>query len=230
MFFSQMKLDRKAALSGRFRDLVTSPYQVHEMIWQLFADHAERKRDFLYRADLSGSESVIYLVSTRKPEYEGNVWEIISKTYNPVLQEGEYLSFLLRVNPVVTKTEPDPERKRIRHRHDVVMDAKRRLVEANSFSPMNMADLVQQESVRWLSQRGERMGFAVVQGRVTARGYRRMEFSQGRKKNNISISVVDLEGILKVIDPNLFLKTLGEGVGPAKGFGCGLMMVKRAIV
>lgn len=230
MFFSRMKLNQAAAISGKFQDLVTGPYQVHEVIWQLFADHPERKRDFLYRADISGRESVVYLLSARKPEYDGRVWEIDSKPYNPVLQEGDLLSFILRVNPVVTKTEPDPTRKRIRHRHDVVMDAKRRLVEANSFNPMKMSDLVQQEVTRWFSKRSEHLGFTPVQGRILAGGYRKMQFSQGRKNNNISISMVDLEGVLRVTDPDRFLNSVCEGIGPAKGFGCGLMMVKRAAI
>ena len=226
MFFSKMTLDREAAISGRFRDLVTGPYQVHEVIWDLFADHPDRKRDFLYRAELTGRDPVVYLLSAREPVYEGNVWSILSKPFHPVLREGDLLSFRIRVNPVVTKTEPDPERKRIRHRHDVIMDAKRRLNETNlSFA---MSDLVQQESVRWLSQRGENGGFSICEDRVIVGGYRKMQFSQGRKKNTISISVVDCDGVLRVTDPDLFLQMLCNGLGPAKGFGCGLMMVKRA--
>ncbi|WP_373839115.1 type I-E CRISPR-associated protein Cas6/Cse3/CasE [Methanospirillum sp.] len=226
MFFSKMTLDREAIISGRFRDLVTGPYQVHEMIWGLFADHPDRKRDFLYRAELRGREPVVYLLSAREPVYEGKIWSIQSKPFRPALRKGDLLSFRIRVNPVVTKTEPDPERKRVRHRHDVIMDAKRRLNEANL--PFSMSDLVQQESVRWLSQRGENGGFSLFKDRVIAGGYRKMQFSHGKKKNAISISVVDCDGVLQVDDPDLFLQMLCNGLGPAKGFGCGFMMVKRA--
>lgn len=228
MFFSKMKLDRGAAISGRFRDLVTGPYQVHEVIWGLFADHPERKRDFLYRTELTGRDSVVYLLSSRKPVYEGNIWDIQSKPFHPVLQDGDLLSFNVRVNPVVTKTEPDPERKRIRHRHDVIMDAKKRLTEEKS--GFSMADLLQQEGVRWLRNRGEKGGFSLLQNRVIAGGYRKLQFSQGRKKNIISISVLDFDGVLQVTDPEIFIQTLCNGIGPAKGFGCGLMMVKRAAI
>lgn len=226
MYFSKMTLDKEAAISGRFRDLVTGPYQVHEVIWGLFADHPDRKRDFLYRAELTGRDPVVYLLSLREPVYQGQIWDILSKPFNPVLQKGDILSFRVRVNPVVTKTEPDPERKRIRHRHDIIMDAKRKLKEENS--QFSMADLVQQESVRWLSQRGENGGFSLFNDRVIAGGYRKMQFSQGRKKNTISISVVDCDGVLRVTDPDLFSQMLCKGLGPAKGFGCGLMMVKRS--
>jgi hypothetical protein len=46
MFFSKMTLDRDAAISGRFRDLVTGPYQVHEVIWIFLQTILNRKRDF----------------------------------------------------------------------------------------------------------------------------------------------------------------------------------------
>ncbi len=228
MFFSKMILNREAAVSGRFRDLVTGPYQVHEMIWDLFADHPERRRDFLYRTELTGKEPVVYMLSSREPVYDGNIWSVDSKPFHPVLRAGDLLHFRIRVNPVVTKTEPDSKRKRIRHRHDVIMDAKRRLREANV--PFSMSDLVQQESVRWLSLRGDNGGYRLCEDRVIAGGYRKMQFSHGRKKNSISISVVDCDGVLQVTDPDLFLRMLYTGLGPAKGFGCGLMMIKRAVL
>ncbi len=228
MFFSKLMLNRDAAISGRFRDLVTGPYQVHEMIWNLFADHPERRRDFLYRADLTGKEPVVYTLSSRKPIYDGNMWSVEYKPFHPVLKAGDQLHFRVRVNPVVTKTEPHPDRKRIRHRHDVIMDAKRRLKEANV--PFSMSDLVQQESVRWLNLRGEHGGYRLCEDRVIAGGYHTMQFSHGNKKNSISISVVDCDGVLQVTDPDLFLQMLYNGLGPAKGFGCGLMMIKRAVL
>ena len=46
MFFSKMTLDREAIISGRFRELVTGPYQVHEMIWGLFADHPDHRSNY----------------------------------------------------------------------------------------------------------------------------------------------------------------------------------------
>ena len=38
---------------------------------------------------------------------------------------------------------------------------------------------------------------------------------------------VDYEGLLTVTDPAMLLDLLNRGVGPAKAFGCGLMLVRR---
>jgi CRISPR system Cascade subunit CasE len=38
---------------------------------------------------------------------------------------------------------------------------------------------------------------------------------------------VTFEGLLRVTDGNAFVSLLKNGLGPAKAFGCGLMLVKR---
>ncbi|WP_263859122.1 type I-E CRISPR-associated protein Cas6/Cse3/CasE [Shewanella algae] len=40
---------------------------------------------------------------------------------------------------------------------------------------------------------------------------------------------VDLQGELIVHEPQQFLQLLAQGIGPAKGFGCGLMLIKPVI-
>ena len=44
----------------------------------------------------------------------------------------------------------------------------------------------------------------------------------------IELGVVDLEGILQVGDPELFLGALRKGFGRAKAYGFGLMLIRRA--
>lgn len=48
-----------------------------------------------------------------------------------------------------------------------------------------------------------------------------------RKAKTAGFSSVDFEGELQVIDATAFSKALFNGIGPAKGFGCGLMLVRR---
>ncbi|MCI5220551.1 MAG: type I-E CRISPR-associated protein Cas6/Cse3/CasE, partial [Candidatus Electrothrix sp. LOE2] len=44
---------------------------------------------------------------------------------------------------------------------------------------------------------------------------------------NIQFSLLDLSDRLTVTDPNVFTRALFRGIGPAKGFGCGLLLVRR---
>jgi CRISPR system Cascade subunit CasE len=41
------------------------------------------------------------------------------------------------------------------------------------------------------------------------------------------ITAVTFEGVLNVLDPAALVLLLQNGIGPAKAFGCGLMLVRR---
>ena len=58
-------------------------------------------------------------------------------------------------------------------------------------------------------------------------GYRRHRHYKARGKRLIEYSTLDFAGILEVTDPERFQNTLFNGIGPAKGFGCGLLLVRR---
>ena len=229
MYFSRARLRPNATSSREFWKIVTGPYQIHSMIWDLFADSENRARDFLFRVDTTQGRPVIYIVSQRRPVYQGDVWTIETKDYDPVIFPGQKLAFSLRANPVRTRwTEPGEDGRRVQKRHDVVMDAKRAIRKGNesASATFRMSDLVQVEGVRWLQERGKKNGFTVEGNQVIAGGYRTQSFPQGSKNRMVSISTIDFSGLLTVDDPDPFQSALVKGIGPAKGFGCGMLMVK----
>jgi CRISPR system Cascade subunit CasE len=70
-----------------------------------------------------------------------------------------------------------------------------------------------------------RHGFRVLDDlRVDA--YRQHRFARG-DAGLITLSSVDLSGTLEVAEPDLFVTALTKGVGRAKAFGCGLLLVRR---
>jgi CRISPR system Cascade subunit CasE len=229
MYFSRIRIRPDATTSPEFWKVATGPYQIHSMVWDLFADSEDRRRDFIYRVDSVQKRPVIYTVSQRTPVYLGNVWSIETKEYTPRIADGQHLAFALRANPVRTRwTEPDEEGKRVQKRHDVVMDAKRAIRTDNDAKnqPCPMADLIQSEGVRWLREKGKGNGFVVDDNQVLAGAYRQYAFRQGPKNNQVSISSIDFTGLLSVTDRARFLTALMTGIGPAKGFGCGMLMVR----
>lgn len=84
---------------------------------------------------------------------------------------------------------------------------------------------------KWLTEKGATNGFTVTRDnkrkllRFQAEGYRWHALS--KKGRTAGFSSVDFDGEIEVSDPDLLTKALFSGIGPAKGFGCGLMMVKR---
>jgi len=201
-------------------------YGQHRALWKLFIVAPEDRTgraEFLFRAERKGSIPVFYVLSRQQPVDRAGLWHIESKPYRPVLKQGDHLAFKLRVNPIVTRrTEEDKRRKR----HDVVMDAKRHL-NWNALAPDQrpaLADIIHKAGVTWLQARAERIGCGFLEDCLRVDGYQTWR-QTGLKR--IELSTLNFDGILTVTDPHRFSATLVEGVGPAKGFGCGLLLVRR---
>ncbi|MDG6249203.1 type I-E CRISPR-associated protein Cas6/Cse3/CasE [Methanocalculus sp.] len=201
-------------------------YHAHNLIWSLFTDGPDRERDFLYRQELAGNVPTFFSVSEREPVNRGGMWLIESKEYAPILREGQRFNFVLKANPVRTKADE----KGGHHRHDVVMNAKKRLQEdlLPASEMPSQQEIIQEAGFAWLASRSEKYGFSVLNGEVRADGYRQMRFYKKKGKRPIQISTIDYTGLLTVTEPEAFLNALFTGVGSAKGFGCGMIMIRPA--
>lgn len=230
MYISLMRLRRSispddiAELSG------TDGYQIHKLIWKIFSDGPARKRDFLYRYESARGWPTFYTVSERKPVDPNNVWDIRTKRYEPRILKGAKLSFMVRVNPVRSKRDDHG----CQHRHDVIMEAKKRIgfKELPQDKRPHVATLVHESGMSWLKAREGEYGFCVKDDKenpsVRADGYYQHKLYKGKGAFPIAFSTLDFTGVLTVADKDVFVeKCLFGGIGPAKGFGCGLMLVKR---
>ncbi len=198
-------------------------YQPHKAVWSFFADRPDRKRDFLFRQDAVRGGMIYYVVSERPPLDDLPGWHVETKPYAPVLRTGELLQFSLRVNPVRKVRDADKRQ----HRHDVVMDAKRRAREAGEHP--GSAGLERRAGLSWLQERCLDWGVSVHADQTRVHSYRKHEFFKKSSGNNkVSFCSLDFDGLLTVNDPQALLRTLRTGVGCCKGFGCGLLLVRRA--
>lgn len=204
----------------------------HRLLWTLFADLPERRRDFLWReegrGDMRPGRASFLILSARRPEDRHGLFELETKPFEPVLAPGDRLAFALRANPVVTR--PDPKTGRPR-RHDVVMDRLHALSEGTRAEARLEAML--EAGRRWLEGQGERAGFRLSlagagEPRLRVDGYDQIRVPRGRGRKAIAFSVLDLEGVLEVAEPERFLAALYGGFGKARAFGCGLMLIRRA--
>lgn len=225
MYMSRIRLQPDASENKNFWQSLGNTYQTHRLLWSLFADGPERSRDFLYRQEKSESLPTFYCVAERIPEDEGEVWQIESKRYEPILYVDQRLSFSLCANPIRTKRDDNGKQ----HRHDVVMNAKNQLKQQGVPKGKwpSEAEIVQEQGFEWLARKGEQYGFSVGEHEVRADGYRQERFYKAKGKHHVNISTVDFTGLLTVTDPDLFRNALYRGIGPAKGYGCGLLMVRR---
>ncbi len=83
----------------------------------------------------------------------------------------------------------------------------------------------------WVRQGDQRHGFAVAANRA---GQLMLEHNAYRKHplpekgHNASFNSLDLSGEVVVLDVAKFQELLLQGIGSAKAFGCGLMLVRRS--
>jgi len=224
MYFSKAELDRTIVDPGSLYRILRSSYETHQQLWRLFSHGKPDSRDFLYRKEEAEGWPRFYIVSRRQPLDEQGMWDILTKNYNPLLHDGQRLRFSLRANCIRAKRDENGRQ----HRHDVVMEAKSKLMRENIPKDEwpSKSVLIADAGYLWLSERAGRNGFTVDRREVTVDGYLQQRFCRNGGKRAISITMMDFNGILTVADSALFLNALFEGVGPAKAFGCGLLLIK----
>ncbi|MEX2165365.1 MAG: type I-E CRISPR-associated protein Cas6/Cse3/CasE [Sulfuricaulis sp.] len=201
-------------------------YGQHQALWKLF-DVAREERteraEFLFRIEQKNSLPVFYVLSRQKPQDHAGLWHVEPKSYRPDIRTGDRLAFKLRVNPTVARPGENGGNSK---RHDVVMDAKKRMgwKDLADDARPTLAHLAYEAGACWLRDRAERLGFVIDDQGLQVDGYRTWR-SRGRK--NIELSTLNFEGSLVVNDQARFLEALMLGIGRAKGFGCGLLLVRR---
>ncbi|MDX1755920.1 MAG: type I-E CRISPR-associated protein Cas6/Cse3/CasE [Marinobacter sp.] len=230
MYMSRVRVASEGLDRRRLLALLSGDaYANHQLLWRLFKDAPHRS--FLFRQEIEADQlrlgnqprglPLFYVLSEERPVAVPGLLEAESKPFSPVLVAGDQLTFRLRANPTVSrKTETGRS-----VRHDVLMDARIQCRQQGVDIPEAIQERMEEAAIRWLDRRSEKAGFTLESApQVTA--YR--QHVNRRKGADIRFSSIDYEGVLTVMDPDLFNKTLCQGLGKSKAFGCGLMMVRRA--
>ena len=223
----------------------------HRLVWMLFQDIPDAARDFLWRDEGDGA---FMFLSQRAPTDPHGLFDLDTKPFEPHIAAGTRLRFALRANPTLTTKRAgvsarDPRRGK---RVDVVMDALKQVAETDWDNRTGRAferdRLVLETVTHWMMRQGERAGFDVVTGAdddlfglddepsasrpiIRATNYTQVQIERSGAKGQrpAGISIVDITGEIVVTDPARFIEKLARGFGSAKAFGCGLMLIRRAL-
>lgn len=195
-----------------------SQHTGHHLVWSLFADTPDRRRDFLWRETPGGT---FYLLSARRPMDNHSLFRLDEpKVFAPALAVGDRLRFSLRANPVVRRRDSNGRSAK----HDVVMDALRQRAEARQKTRL---EAMRERGSAWLAGQGRGAGFDVDEAKLGIDGYQQHRIPR-RGTVPMRFSTLDIEGVLQVRDPVLFVNAVLRGFGSAKAYGCGLMLIRRA--
>ena len=192
-----------------------NPYKFHCQLWRLFPDEAKESRSdatesrqgFLFRIEENkpGRPARFLVQSRRLPA--GSSWFTLigSREFHPQPVLGQRLAFILTANPIKTIVDTQRESKR------------------GKTSEKCRVPLIHEEEQRgWLSRKLANAGETVT---ANVRPHPPMYFRKGHRAGKLATATFD--GVLQVSDPAHLTKLLENGVGPAKGFGCGLLLVRR---
>jgi CRISPR system Cascade subunit CasE len=191
----------------------------HSLVWALFADGPDRRRDFLWREIRPGE---FLILAARPPTDAHNMFDLEFKSFAPVLRPGQCLGFDLRANPVISVAESPGQRGK---RHDVVMHALSKVARDERAAFREAA--IRDAGTAWLARKGTAAGFSVDPSQLYIDGYDRVRILR-EDRSAVIFSTLTFQGALTVEDPAQFIAAVLRGFGAAKGFGCGLMLIRRA--
>lgn len=228
MYLSRVKVDLNGLSRAMlFNVMVGEAYSAHQLLWRLFPEH-EGERPFLFRQEMDETEHeaiprglpLFYVLSPKEPVPVDGLLSVESKPFAPELQPGDRLAFRLRANPTIAKAEKGKRG----HRADVLMAAKKPFSRDQRKSP-ECRQAMDDAARDWLKQRASSAGFTLpVDPELEAYSQHVLNKGNGQR---VQFSTVDYEGLLDVQDPAALMKTLANGLGRAKAFGCGLFLLRR---
>lgn len=222
MYFSTIEILPSIWKDGVRRDLLRAQDAYHGFMWSLFDDEPDATRDFIYRVDGTTTPPRFVVISHRKPAVIPGL-RVQTKEFAPQLRAGDRLVFQTRVNPIVQRSRGRDSNSA---KHDVVMDAKR--LERDGDKGATEYERVSRAVSAWFSQREPTHGFTIEYGSFKVSDYRQHQLRRHPNRGTMRFSSVECEGVLTVTDPEKVRQLALSGLGSARGFGCGLLLLRRA--
>lgn len=213
MYLSRVKLDPNRRETMR---ALASPQLLHGAVEQSFNGSRQRT---LWRVDRLGDAYYLLVLSAVQPDLTHVAMQFGSQTdrslcetrnYDQLLARltaGQSWQFRLRANPVHSLPRGKPG-----------ASARGKIV----------AHVTPEHQKEWLLKRAAALGFSLQSDRFDVVHIQWMKFRKRKDSNReVSLSVAVFEGVLSITDAELFRRTLTQGIGRAKAYGCGLLTIAR---
>lgn len=196
-------------------DDVRNSYDIHRRIWKLFpgseretrAGWEDERQGFLFRTEhyAPGHPVRLLLQSHQAPKAAAGVVLLGCRAFDPQPQAGQRLAFLLTANPVKT-----------------IDDAYKAEKPGKRSGKVRVPLLKEEAQQEWLSRK---LGSAAAVESVAILPQGPLYFRKGSRAGKVV--PVTFEGVLRVADGEALTAQLRSGIGPAKAFGCGLLLLRR---
>ncbi len=206
MFISRVEIPWEA---------VRNPYEMHRRLWHLFpgeeretrSNGEEERQGFLFRVEEQGTgRPARLLVQSRLAPVRAEGLSLLgSREFLPAPSAGQRLAFVVTANPVKTIT-----------------DAQREVKPDKQSEKCRVPLIKEDEQRQWLARK--LAGVATLES-AEILPHAPLYFRKGKRGGKLVTCT--FEGVLRVEAPEQLASLLENGVGPAKAFGCGLLLVRR---
>lgn len=228
MFLSKASLRSQqrggtGALASFLAGASASIGQSHHLIWSLFGDRSG-DRPFLYRMTGATATSPILIASSVAPEDHHRLWdlEVRPNRLFDTLALGDRIQWSLRVNASIKSSCETGKSKSTRH--CIVDRALRDKVAGPSLKIAK--ELVPQ----WLQSRMQnKYGVKCHVEDMRVEAYDKRQFGHGPRGGQppVVVAMTDIIGSGTITDLDALRVAISDGVGAARSYGCGLLLVKR---
>jgi len=215
MYLSRVELNvyRRTTIGA-----IESPQIMHAAVMASFASDALNER-VMWRLDRIGAVTYLLVQSQKRPDFRHIIdqfgWPDSEQSYDTLeydpfldkLEPGQRWRFRLTANPTksIKATDTSTRGKVVPH---VTVD----------------------QQVQWLIDKTPERGFEIVASEdgvfnldVVNREIKKFK----RSDQNITLHLATFEGILEIKDDVQFKETITNGIGRAKGYGCGMLTIGR---
>lgn len=215
------------------RDRPIDLYQAHQLVWKAFPNSREGERPFLFSLDQRPSHHSILVQSTEAPAWDflNDRGRVQTKTFDPRrIVTGSALRFFLRANPTVDrKGFRDGKKRRVAVgiNPQLTFEQMGRPDDAPN-TPDEVAVWRRAQLLDWLDRKAEAGGFEVESAEPGPIVARKVVRSVRGRERPMTFHEVEFTGTLRVNGSEAFTRTLAAGIGRARAFGYGLLMVRPA--
>lgn len=194
---------------------VRNPYDMHRRLWRMFPGEERETRSidedarqgFLFRVEEQGTgrPARVLVQSRLAPARAEGIDLLGSREFLPTPSTGQRLAFVLTANPVKT-----------------IVDAQRESKPGKQSEKCRVPLIKEEEQRQWLARK--LTGAAEIES-AEILPHPPLYFRKGHRGGKLVICT--FEGLLSVVSSEELIGLLNNGIGPAKSFGCGLLLVRR---
>lgn len=216
-WLARLEVDAEALQTNRISDDI---YAWHKMLWECYPDIPDAKRDFLTRIDQLEGRFLFWILTERKPlrpqwcPADG----FALKEVSPSFLDHRYYVFDVRANPVKTIELRDSNGNTLLRPDGKRKNGKR--------VPLCKPD----ELRAWLDRKAQAGGFRILEDKPLEISrmiecYFRKKDKKTSKSHSAYHGGVQFRGTLEVFDHSKFKETYRKGIGKARAFGFGLLLL-----